>query len=472
MSDYFGPPDFLDPDKDFWESRPILRHIHQSALARGTGPWSVLLNVLINTAAHVRPGYTLPAIVGSRQPLNLIGVAVGGSGVSKDASRDVANETLLFPDLEPIPIAPLGSAQGITKVYQRFVPPSRSRQRARGEDEPPESNDEREKRERAEKGYTETLTDRAIFVVPEVNSIGALADSSGTLRDQIKLAWSGSVLGYAYAGEDKRNILAAKTYRFCMIVGAQPSESNWLLSGEGDGFPQRLLWLPASNRYGVANVFEKRPIREIVPEMPEPITWLGLNYHPPKPGEFIDFRIPPEIEDTIRRKVAQANLSINGSGIDGHRLQGIERVAIVFACLENRIDVSTEDWELAEKVYAKSDETLEDIKNAIAEKENNRRSAVATERAVTDSITDDMRGSQDESRIEQTIERVFHMVKAIPLDEGLMRSTIRRGLTANLRRYIDTAIEQLTADGAVHSVLVKAANGIEVEKIRFGRSPD
>ncbi|MCZ4560706.1 hypothetical protein O4160_07615 [Rhodococcus sp. IEGM 1401] len=449
--DYYGHPSNPDPERPFWESRPILRHIHQCALARGVGPWTVLLNVLVNVTAHVAPGYTLPAIVGGRQPLNLIGIAVGGSGTSKDSSRAVANAAVVFAD--DVPVAPLGSAQGIPKTYQRYVPPKRA---LKGE--PPEP------------GHIETITDRAIFTAMEVNSVGALAESSNTLRDTIKQAWTGSELGYAYAGDDKRNILKAHSYRFSMIVGAQPSESNWLMSGEADGFPQRLVWLPASNRYGPANPFEDRPIRSIIPEMPEPIIWQGINWHMPKPGEYIDFRLPESITEMIYRKVAEANLSINGSGMDGHRLQGIERVAIALACLDGRLDVTQDDWDTAETIYTKSDETREDIKRAIADKETERRSAVAFERAVVDANADNYRANYDQKRIDETCDKILGLIKDRP--DGRMMSEVRRSITPGLRRYMDNAVETMEGDNLVHRRSYKAPNGRQFQNLVVGKAPD
>lgn len=449
--DYYGHPSNPDPDRAFWESRPILQHIHQSAVARGVGPWTVLLNVLVNVTAHVSPGYTLPAIVGGRQPLNLIGIAVGGSGTSKDSSRAVANAAVLFA--HDVPVAPLGSAQGIPKTYQRFVPAKRP---TKGE--PPEP------------GHIETITDRAIFTAMEVNSVGALAESSTTLRDTIKQAWTGSELGYAYAGDDKRNILKAMSYRFSMIVGAQPSESNWLMSGEADGFPQRLVWLPASNRYGPANVYETRPIKEIIPEMPEPIVWQGINWHEPKPGESIDFRLPESITEMIYQKVAEANLSINGSGMDGHRLQGIERVAIALACLDGRLDVTLGDWSTAEKIYTKSDETREDIKNAILDKESLRRQAVAQERASVDILSGNHRANYDEKRIEETMAKILVIIKDEP--NGVMLSQVRRSLTASLRHYMNEAIEQMEGDSLVHRRSHLAPNGRQFQNLVVGQAPD
>ncbi|MDJ0360686.1 hypothetical protein [Rhodococcus sp. H29-C3] len=443
--DYYGSESYPDPDRDFWESRPILSHIHQSAVSRRRGPWAVLLNVLINVTAHVPPGFVLPPIVGGYQPLNLIGIAVGGSGVGKDSARAVANSAVIFPELDNVPVIPLGSAQGISKSYKRFVPAKRATK-----DAP------------AEPAHFQILTDRAIFTVTEVNTAEAHGDMSATLRDQIKQAWTGSELGYGYADPEKRIVLDAMSYRFALIIGAQPTESNWLLQGAGDGFPQRLIWLPAHNLYSPKH-------RKDCPEMPAPILWKGIEWPAPKPGEYVEFRLPEDIEDRIWNEVGKGNETILGSGLDGHKIQGIERVAIALAVLDGRIDVTHEDWRIAEKIFARSDETRTFIEDHVKRRKLDALSEKAKERVLVDIRAQGYQSNYDTGIATKTYQQM--LLKLAEATGPVLTSVLIRSLTANLRPSAPEVLERMDDDGVILRTEGKSSNGRIVEWISSKDAP-
>jgi hypothetical protein len=87
------PPDQQAPSgqepmlEEFWDARPVLRHIRDFARARRVGPWALLGCVLVRVVAAVPPNVVLPAMIGGNASLNLflgvVSVSGGGKGTAE-----------------------------------------------------------------------------------------------------------------------------------------------------------------------------------------------------------------------------------------------------------------------------------------------------------------------------------------------------------------------------------------------------
>lgn len=164
--------------------------------------------------------------------------------------------------------------------------------------------------------------------MPEVDSLTALGNRQGaTLLPQLRKAWSGEALGFAYADPNKAIPVAAHTYRLCVVLGVQPDRAGPLLDDTGGGTPQRFLWLPNTFRWHDSEAPE--PV--VVP----PQSWPSLGR--------LEMPLPTEARDLIRSSRI-ARLEGDADALDGHALLCRAKVAVALTLLEGRRVVTSDDW--------------------------------------------------------------------------------------------------------------------------------
>jgi hypothetical protein len=144
----------------------------------------------------------------------LVGL-VGPSGKGKGAANATATE---FLGVEGMFMAEeVGTSQGIDSSFSESVP----------------------------KAGTVQYNDVAFFYVPEVDTVKAHAEMSGSaLLPTLRKIWSGEQLGAKYAAKERRRQVKAHGYRASVVAGIQPKRSGVLLDDVDGGTPQRWLWLP------------------------------------------------------------------------------------------------------------------------------------------------------------------------------------------------------------------------------------
>jgi hypothetical protein len=219
----------------FWSARPVLRHILTLARSRRVGPWAVLGTAMARAVATIPPHVALPGTVGGRMSLNLFVALVGPSGAGKGGA-DAAAAGLKFEGSQTDSL-PLGSGEGASRTFRPLGTPP---------DEP-------------------NPVTSVVFTVPEIDTLTALTSRQGsTLSAELRKLYSGEALGFANAGKDTRTLVAAHTYRACVIVGVQPLRSHALLGAADGGLPQRFIWMPTTD----PDAPEERP--------PDPGCWNAL----------------------------------------------------------------------------------------------------------------------------------------------------------------------------------------------------
>lgn len=327
----------LEPKLEtFWETRPILQHIRDFAYARLASPWAVLGVVLVRTLHHIPPWVTLPALIGGHGNLNLFIALVSQSGGGKGAAEAAARDCIDYYMKDPILVVPAGSGEGLTHVYGHW-----------------ENRTEGVIRDR----------NAVVFTSPEVDALAALSNRQGsTLMAQLRQAFSGETLGFAYADKTRKVIIQAHSYRFGYIVGVQPERAAALLDQTDGGTPQRFIWLPATDpNIGI--------------ECEEPII-KTVNWPHPKTG---DITMP----DTVKQEIRDAHIGRvqgNGHSLDGHAVYAREKAAYALALLAGRIDMNEEDWQLAGQIMVKSDIT----RTLVQVKLQQKLEAVSTAKALGD----------------------------------------------------------------------------------------
>lgn len=414
-----GPPngtgeEAADADPTtFWSLRPELGHLHDYARARRASPWAVLGTALVRVTCAVGPTLVLPPIIGGPASLNMFAALVGPSGAGKDAAESAAAEALDLTMGSPFTTLRLGSGEGIAHSYVR------GRRGNHDLGEPPR--------------VIEQHTVSVLFVVPEVDTLAALGDRRGaTLMPELRDAWTGKQLGFAYADPEKRLPVGAHAYRMGLVLGVQPSRAGALLNDREGGTPQRFMWLPA--------VDTDAP--DVAPA--EPVTswdWRSPALPRSDARGLRVMSVCAEAWEAIDR-AALERLRGHRDALDGHALLARLKIAAALALLAGRAEVTSDDWALSDRVMRVSDRTrasVLDQLNRDQSESNKRRGEAEGERAAIASEVMDKRAQQRVAR---------KLTKALSEATGwLSHAELRRVLASRDRHYFDAAIAALVTAG-------------------------
>ncbi len=420
------PPAFDLERDDFWTSRPELAHLRDFARARRAAPWAVLGCALARIVAHVEPFVTLPPTIGGDASLNLFVGLVGPSGGGKGAAEAAAKDALRYGPSVALPLveAGVGSGEGLAHSYLRYVPGKNGA-----------------------KGTMEQHTTRVLFRAPEVDTLAALKGRQGsTLLPKLRDAWIGDALGFAYADVTRRLDLRAHAYRMCLIVGIQPARAAALLDDSDGGTPQRFLWLPTMDPN----------VPDVAPATPEPYAWR----HPPLgPIDPRSNRHRITVCEAARRAVDQAAIDRhkgNVDALDGHALLNRLKTAAALALLNERTDVTDDDWALAGVVMTISNHTRAGIVTTM--RDHRYRAAVARGRA--DGVVS---MAAEEVRDEAAATRVSHGLIRKLTATWTPHNQIRKQLAGRDRQHFDAALDRLLASGLVEAQTIDRQGGQGVE---------
>ncbi|EIC63007.1 hypothetical protein [Mycobacteroides abscessus] len=383
---------------DFWSATPELTTIYQWARARYAAPWAVFGAVLLRVSASAGPHVQLPGIIGGRASLNLLAAFVSASGGGKGISDKVAREVWPAPIIE----RPIGSGEGIAAT---FMPPKKEGQ--------------------------EPIA-RAIFSVPEVDTLAGLAGRQGSiLLAQLKSMAMGELLGQSNASDATTRIVQPHTYRCCLSVGAQPGHCGVIFSDASGGTPQRFLWFPTTDPDMPAT-----PAADPVPLDTALPLWARTS------TDVVEIQYGPE---EIAQTVIAAHIARqrgDSDALDGHALLTRLKVAAVLAVMHHRSVVCELDWQLSETVMAVSTSTRDWILTEAKRAER----AKVRDKAVARAVGDDF---YDASRLE-TVKR--SMLRMLERDgeqpEGKLKARLG---TREKRDLFEQASALLTTEGLVSS---------------------
>lgn len=311
---------------EFWEARPLLTQIRDEAHRALVSADVVLGCVLARAAALIHPSIKIPNYAARPAgSLNYFVAAIGPSGSSKSSAAAIAAQLIPNPLGERTWFgAPLGSGEGF---IQSFL----------GNVETPN--------EKGKPLQTKTQTrDGVLFTLDEGEALDQLSGRNGaTLMPVLRSAWNGETLGQTNASQETKRFLPAHHYRAALIISFQTAYTEELLKGAGAGTPQRFIWLHA-----------------IDPTIPHTITNrsaiqpLGFIPPPPHPRVFdetqfdqvltIDVTILEELE-AKRAAAGRGDIDIQES--QSHRDLLMMKTAGILAILDNRLNITRTDWNLA-----------------------------------------------------------------------------------------------------------------------------
>lgn len=312
---------------EFWDRHVGLRNIRWFARERRVSPWATLGAVLAQASCRIGPHVVLPPIVGGVASLNLLVGLVGPSGKGKGAAIATASDFLRVDG--KFMMEEVGTAQGIDASFT----------------------------ETPAKGGPVQFNDVAFFYVPEIDTIKAHAEMSGSaLLPTLRKVWSGEPLGAKYAGKERRRPVRGHAYRASVVAGIQPKRSGVLLADADGGTPQRWLWLPVSDPGA------RRRTDKLVPpryNQPPPRidwdVWIPQGEQRGEKDEPLPVEAQSRYEVPVCRKAQneiidarELNLLSDEASMDSHSLLTRLKVALLLAfLLEGRMEVDEAYWDLA-----------------------------------------------------------------------------------------------------------------------------
>jgi hypothetical protein len=403
-------------EAEFWTQRDILAHVHRFARFRRAAPYAVLASVLRRAITLVAPHVQLPATVGAAASVNLFTVNVGRSGQGKDIANGVGRDAVVFKNADDEtfddPDSPgIGSGEGLARVFKGYG----------GEDQPP----------------------RCVHVeINEVGTLTALADRKGhTLVGELLKAFMGQAIGFSNAQKATTTFVHAHTYRLCLGVGAQPENTEFFLSREKDGLPQRFLWLPIVNPYALPPSDDEE---ESVPAVEVTLPTFSTLVE----GAPYLIGVPASVRATIRNFHFLVEIgSPDVDPLDGHLMLVRLKVAFGLALVESRRDIEEDDWRIAGQLIELSNRVRADMRRVVADRHRRTNTARAHDQADREAIIAEKLSEKTQQRVEKAITRKLSRVGAATRRE-LQRacdSSISRDFPAVFDLYVDQRL--LVVDG-------------------------
>lgn len=301
----------------FWDARPVFGHIRRAAHAQMMSADAVLLSVLARVVTLTPPNITLPAIVGSRASLNLFVAVVDSSGGGKTGAIGVARDLLPHDRKDVIdPILP-SSGEGIIDAFIGY-----------------EETTDDDGKKRKERKQTKVA---GLVVVDEGQGLLDQASRSGSIvLPTIRSGWMGGDLGQHNATEERKRWLQAHRYRLCMVMGFQLAYAADLIADGEGGTPQRFAFTSAND-----------------PSLVDGVEWPGaLEWTPPATVHgFQDVAFHPDIAHGVRqRRLGRVKGTIAVDPLDTHADLRRMKLAAALAILDERLEVTLKDWELAAEI--------------------------------------------------------------------------------------------------------------------------
>jgi hypothetical protein len=396
----------------FWDARSNLAHIRQAAQSRAVSADVVLHAILARIAGAAKHTIKLPPVVATRASLSYFAAVVGPPDSGKSSPYGVARD--LFPVGDHVMDSlPIGSGEGIVEVLFDLV--------KEPDDDGKLVNVKRQ------------VKYNAIVFIDEGKSLAALSARSGsTLLDTLRSIWSGQTLGQTNASNERKRIVPAGQYSYGLVMGLQPTMAGALLDDVAAGTPQRFSWAWA-----------------IDPTIPDTATWPGpLALTLPGPADlepieevptagFVTHQVPVAraVADEIRFRrlaIVRGELEVDPHDAHGYLLR--LKVAALLSILDERLEVSEDDWDLAEVVTDTSAAVRRHVQSLVAADASQRESATSTKLAARAVVADDA------TRLNQ-VDRAAHRIVGVVGRNGgeMLVSHARR----NCRSYGDVFDEAL-----------------------------
>ena len=331
-------PDVANISPEFWEARPMLRHIRDAAHSRMLSADGLLGVVLTRVSTRVWPSIRIPAVVGSTATFDWLAVLASHSTGGKSSTLAAARE--LSPNVDGYGIVwelPAGSGEGLLEALFEQVPTGAGAKTQR-----------------------ERTKDAVMFVVDEAMSLIETSKRSGaTIASVICSAWSGQTLGQGNASKDTHRVIEAGEVRISGVMGIQIPLGWQLMTHElaTQGLTGRLVFFAATD--------PTIPHPDHKPAWPGPLefTFPWQDRRVLKTGDNHELTYPGEVWSEIQlARYAVTTGSVIEDSVDGHQRLARMKVAGLLAMMDGRFEVNLEDWSLAAYVIDSSQKLRRQMK--------------------------------------------------------------------------------------------------------------
>lgn len=402
--------------EEFWDARQEFQRIRQAAHAINRSPDVAFAGVLARLAALLPPDRPADTGVGSPASMNLFVALLGPSGTGKSSSKRVPKFLVPAPlDLDVLEYLPMGTGEGIAEAYM-------------GEVEVADDSGSRPKT----KTIREQVRGNALFYADEGERlITTMFGRSGTtIGETLRTAWSGGTIGQFNGQKINTRVVEEGTYSAALIIGFQPETALPLFDDAAAGTPQRFLWFST-----LAASLPEDP-----PAWPPPLDLPLLNSQ--LRGAEITFA------DAIRRELrAEDRARMTGEFVppplDSHRPLTLVKVAVLLAILNNRANVTAEDWDLARVVW----DTSCQVRNGLVEQAARQR-AQEEEQRTKQHVERTVRAHKAVSSADRNVERVARRL-ATKVHEagGMTAGAVRTAIAHRDRGFLTDALDYAEAQG-------------------------
>jgi hypothetical protein len=356
----------------FYQSRPSLRRIRQMAHSRRRSADSVLLAVLVRLSAAVPHRVKVRSFAGPTG-LNLGGCMVGGSGTGKSQSKAAADHVFRAPSwLADTDGLPLGSGEGIAETYMGL----KELEHPEGETDP-------------KTGLSKAGTVRAqvrhnaFFYADEGEILAKLQERAGsTIAEAIRSALSCDPLGQTNADQNRNRRVPGHLHATGLLIGIQPVLASAILSDKVGGTPQRFLWFKTQDVTLPQHVVSEPDALELKILEDGYLDTVANGRNPWGSDDSVPLlvmQIPeePSLAEMLRHDEKVRTGEGDANELNAHGFVIRMRLSALFALLENRTEITMDDWSLAEQVWAVScavrDELVDTARRVEAEAERVRR---------------------------------------------------------------------------------------------------
>ena len=423
-----GIVDDLNLPDGFWEARDVLSKIRDAAHSRMVSPDATLLSVLARYAAVVPASYRVPPIVGSEGTLDFIGCAVASSSGGKSVANHVAADLFPVQRKDILMDLPVGSGEGL---IQSFLVD--------------ELDDDGKKTGRQIVGMAAVH-----FTVDEGTALMEQQARRGTTIVQtLCSAWSGATLGQANASAETRRIIQAKRVRVSAVINIQTSNGHLLLDERmvAIGLPQRIVF---------ASAHSELPPLETLPSWPGQ---LDLPVPPNFVGQVTELMYDAQIVQELREaRYAVATGQVVLGPVDGHLGLARTKVAGILALMDDRIDVSIDDWDLAGQIISSSTAVRGRLIQVKKITDSERVAAQGALQAQRELVSEDLKTRQKVTRLANRIARYVE-------DGPLIMGDVRKKFDKDERKKFQWSLDKDSDDEAVLVVDIEH-NGQPGQEVR------
>ena len=319
----------LNLPPEFWDARPVLSHIRQAAWSMSASPDAVLAGVMARYSANIPTAIRLPRM----GTLDVFFVIAGHSGSGKSSAGKVAGQ--LYPgnyaERGVMMDRQVGSGEGLAEAFFEW----------RDEDGAPCSA--------TKKGATKVLARWGMhFATDEGAALTASAGRVGSiLIPTLCAAWMGESIGQLLADPSKSRMIPPMKVRVSAEVRIQTAHGFKLFSEDyaSTGLSQRMICVSAVD----PSIHERYQAGIAPPGWPGELSLP----HPAIVGGESVMVLCDELVGLFAQFAADAhNPAWAGDPLDTHAALSALKLASILALWEDRADITTDDWDLAQIILA------------------------------------------------------------------------------------------------------------------------